>query len=486
MKSNIMNHAKAKGVAIWREASGNILEALPTPPSALAVIAEAPEPISEMLIELGYGVKPIRIGGNSEWVQQPNSIKDGLLSINIPADSAGLDVVIFVGFSNHVHSLTLFEQAYEVLADNGLLILCGGKKVSTPLRLPLWLDYLVAAGARGGFALESSTDVDSGFMRVFRKVDPPRWRLSHVKRKDVEEIGTLFHTVFGQKLSFDLWEWKYGDGRGNAVVVRKNGNIVAHYGGMYRDILIEGKKDWAFQICDVMVHPKERGVLTRQGPFFLAAASCAEMYGPLGYGFPNRRAMQVAEKMGLYTEAGRMVEVRWSRGAAHPRLGTRLLRIGKHASESEVCLINDLWAQMAASLKNAVLGVRDWTYLSQRYLTHPHHEYEVIVIVGRFSRRAIGAFVLKRHDQACELMDVVAPISKLTTIIDQARRITAQWGLPYLFCWVTEQFAQGFKVADAEIHEIDIAVPTSSWTKSEKAEGLKGKWWLMSGDTDFL
>lgn len=40
--------------------------------------------------------------------------------------------------------------------------------------------------------------------------------------------------------------------------------------------------------------------MTRKGPFLLTAATSAEIYGPLGFGFPNARAMLVAGKMGLY------------------------------------------------------------------------------------------------------------------------------------------------------------------------------------------
>jgi hypothetical protein len=233
-----------------------------------------------------------------------------------------------------------------------------------------------------------------------------------------------------------------------------------------------------------MVQSQERGVLTRQGPFFLMGSSWPEIYGPRGFGFPTTRAMRVAEKMGLYVEAGRLAEVRWKPASPGIRVRTQVRTVDRNAKGDRV-LVQSLWAAMANDLGQGVVGVRDWAYLERRYFTHPSNHYEVLVVSSRFSRRALGVVVLRKLEGSCELLDVIAPLANLGLILDQARRLTARWGAPYLYCWITTNYAPLFLQCEGQEEPLDISIPASSWTKNPQSELFVGKWWLMSGDTDF-
>ena len=321
-------------------------------------------------------------------------------------------------------------------------------------------------------------------MRAFRKSTPPRWQLRHLRLSDYSEVAGLFQEVFGHALSPALWAWKYGNGRGNAVLASRDGALVAHYGGMYREILLCGTPDWALGICDVMVHPNERGVMTRRGPFLLTAATSAELYGPLGFGFPNERAMLVAEKMGLYAKAGQMAEVRWEPSKPGPRLRTRVQALARDSSADQMHY-ESLWVAMAHDLRQSVVCVRDWKYLQHRYFDHPHNRYDILAVASRLTGKALGVVVLHRLEGSCELMDVIAPLDNLPLVIDQARRMVARWSLPYLYCWITAQFAPTFVACGGQEHPLNVFIPTSCWTDDPRVDRLKDKWWLMSGDTDF-
>lgn len=232
---------------------------------------------------------------------------------------------------------------------------------------------------------------------------------------------------FGHPLSRALWQWKYGDGHGNAVVAERNGRLIAHYGGMYRDVIVCGEANWAFQICDVMVHPDERGVLTRNGAFLLTAATSAEIYGPLGYGFPNGRHADLAEKVGIGKSMGTTVELRWQALPDSSFFGTRIKKIEKGNTLYQE-KIDSLWGEMASDLLNSAVGVRDWKYLSYRYFEHPEIEYEVLMVSKRFTGSPLGTIVLKRVENAVELMDIVAPLRNLKVLIQHARRMGGLWG----------------------------------------------------------
>jgi hypothetical protein len=239
-----------------------------------------------------------------------------------------------------------------------------------------------------------------------------------------------------------------------------------------------------FQICDVMVHPNERGVMTRQGPFLLTAATSAEIYGPLGFGFPNERAMQVAAKMGLYAEVGQMAEVRWAPASPGFRLRTRLQPVLRDSAVSQ-SLVAALWTAMANDLQHDVVGVRDWKFVEHRYFNHPHNQYEVLAVTSRLTGKPLGVMVLRRLEAMCELVDVIAPLANLPLLIDQARRLTGLWGLPYLYCWITKNHLSRFLATEGEEVALNVSIPTSCWTEDPRANVFKDRWWLMSGDTDF-
>ncbi|MEO7106178.1 MAG: GNAT family N-acetyltransferase, partial [Rhodoferax sp.] len=332
--------------------------------------------------------------------------------------------------------------------------------------------------------IDASMGAAGKFVRAFRKTQTPRWQLRHLRDSDYPEIAVLFEEIFGHPLSPELWAWKYSNGHGNAVLASRNGELVAHYGGMYREILMFGKPEWAYGGSDVMVHPKERGVMTRQGPFLLTAATTAELYGPVAFGFPTERAMLVAEKMGLYTKAGKMAEVRWTPSAPRPRLRTRVQALARENAEDKAVL-ESLWDAMASDLGQGVVGLRDWSYIEHRYFDHPHNHYDVLAVKSRLTGKALGVLAMRRLEDSCELLDVIAPLDNLPLVIDQARRMTALWSLPYLYCWITTNYAPTFVACDGKEQDLNVFIPTSCWTDDPRVDMLKDKWWLMSGDTDF-
>lgn len=473
-----------------------IVDLLPPAPAHVLLLGAQPEAYAVQLTALGYQVAPQSLDAPQTspqaFAQLPTATRQsiGQVSLILPeAAAASFGAALVLGFSPHVHPLALWDQLAHWLADDAVVILMGHLPASVQPRMPKWLDYVVAIGARCGFTEQapSGRSADAGtnaFLRVFRKTAAPRWEVRHVRPGNYEEIAALFQEVFGHTLSRDLWNWKYADGHGNAVVAARNGVLIAHYGGMYRDVMLCGQPDWVFQICDVMVHPKERGVMTRQGPFLLTAATSAEIYGPLGFGFPTVRAWQVCEKMGVGNVMGQMTEVRWGPTSPRFRLRTRVQTVERGNPASQA-LVERLWTAMARDLRESVVGVRDWAFLEHRYFSHPHNQYEVLAVTSRLTGSPLGVMVLRRLEGSCELLDVIAPLANLPQLIDQARRLTGVWGIPYVYCWITKNHAQRFLDCEGKEESLNICVPNSAWTNDPRAEVFKDKWWLMSGDTDF-
>jgi hypothetical protein len=76
-------------------------------------------------------------------------------------------------------------------------------------------------------------------------------------------------------------------------------------------------------------------------------------------------------------------------------------------------------------------------------------------------------------------------LSHMPVLLDQATRLAGMWGLPYLYCWITQNYAPTFAACGGKEHVLDLLIPASCWKAPDNADLFRDRWWLMSGDTDF-
>lgn len=450
------------------------------------------------------------------------------------------DVVLFQESAQYIDPLTIYDKVFDLLAPSGSLIIIDEfalRRAEAGVEgLHLRADMLSLAGR---FGFETVCDIDLSslaaptldyLLRVttlhrerligdlaldpdcllrldesnriyrekyaagrygyglmhFRKGASPKWRLRSLQRRDLPEFFGLFEQSFGHPMTSAMWEWKYGGTDSRELCAWHEGKMAGHYGGMPRQILFFGQPRTAVQIGDVMVSSDQRGALTRSGPFFRMAATFLEQYigygKPylVGFGFPNERAMKVAEKLGLYAEVGRIVEIRWEPSSTRPALFTRLCALDAGDGPQ----VDELWRRMAGDLDHAIAGVRDWDYVQRRYLAHPHQQYQLWMVRNRFGGQPRGLMVFRHDPEGCELVDIVAPLAEIPLLIAQARRYASRSG-SRLYCRVTENFSPLFAATGGSAHDIGIRIPANVWSAGPAPEMLQNHWWLMSGDMDF-
>jgi len=393
--------------------------------------------------------------------------------------------------------LDLINVVHGLLVPDGYFVCCIARehRGGSSSRFLRRIDYFSAIAGRCGFSIVAPVpgpfDAGSGDrVLVLQKVARmPRWRLSLIDESELGNFLRLFSDSFGSELSPDLWRWKYSEGRGRAVVAKRGAALVAHYGSTLRTISYFGRPGVALQICDVMVDPRERGVMTKKGAMFMVTATYLEIHLGLqdftiAYGFPNRRHMQLGERLGLYGEVARMVEVRWPAAVSKPRIRSGV-SVFHELTAGVDHQVNRVWSQMRRDLEDAVVVVRDWEYIKYRYFSHPMRRYELFFVYHRLTRRTIGVLVLQKADGECELVDLVAPLKQLPLLVEQARRIAGGWGFSTLYCWITHHFAPHLAGSAGQVSALDVSVPTNTWVDGPAVEQLRGKWWLMSGDTEF-
>jgi len=536
-----IHHTSAREVQ--QRATDALLARLPPPPCRILEVGIGLGTTALELAQRGYTVTgispdPQQIALTQQRVKESVTLECVTLeAFSAPAES--YDVILLQESAQYIQSLALFNKAYSLLAEHGLILIADEVSLRrTPkdvASLPL-LNYTLAQAQHCGFELSEQVDLSAqaapfvdyllwviekhratlltdvlddllsvlreyqqkyrdgryGYVLLkFAKTKAPRWKITSVTPQDKDAVRALFSEVFApEQMSDAHWEWKYGQERGLGIAAWHNGKMVAHYGAIIREIHYFGQPKLAIQIADVMVSAKERSKFTRRGAFFLTAATfpeCYVGYGArtwLGYGFPNQRHLKLAQHLGLYAPVGKMSELRWASSTAKPHLWTRIRHLQPQQRHKNKIIINTLWKKMASCLQQALVGVRDWDYVQHRYLLHPHKQYELLLVSRRFSGEALGVVVIHRQNETCRIMDFIGDLKHLPEVIKQVRRMAEIGGMQQVILWITENFVTAFP--KAEQHDLDIQIPHSIWCQGVPPEEIEGHWWLMSGDTDFL
>ncbi len=306
----------------------------------------------------------------------------------------------------------------------------------------------------------------------------------------------LFERIFHKPMSEQFWRWKYRADCGHALGVWQGDELVAHYGGVGADIVMDGQAKRAVQIVDVMVDTSVRNAVRRTSPFFLSTSKFLERFigyqQPylLGYGFPSHRHLQLAEHLKLYAAVGEMSELSFAaapaatlRGIFHKWEQLTTQNIEKHEGE-----LNALWQQMQQSLPRAIIVRKDAARLRYRYLDHPEQQYELWLLRKQLTREVVAVVVLKREAARVLVMDVVGVLSELPTTLHLTARLAwKRWKLP-LALWLSTAHVKTMDLPArlAQVTPLPICTPANIWTEGPPPDELKDRWWLMAGDTDFL
>lgn len=483
-------------------------------------------------------------------------------------DAGCFDVIILQNSFRYFTPVLVFAAAMHLLAPGGQLIIFDEFTVDIdeqrlPRELPV-LDYAMAEAARNGLKLSQQEDLSDGviaFMTDFcarlerqapalihdHVLSDAAWaellsalqdelvamqqgRRTHqllqydmtvydpekiserpliipAEIKSTAEYASLFESCFDTPFCPDLWQWKYGGGRGASVAAYKGDRVVAHYGGMVRSIEYFGRPERGIQIGDVMVLPTERGFFSRNGLFFKTAAAMLEQnigYSAsnlLGFGFPNIKAMHVAQRLKLYEKTDDLVSL-----TLKPLTDMDEQRVDSALSVESVLpveykdwisidddFIDRVWGRMKDSLKDAIVGVRDANYVRFRYQQRPGMKYHLLVVDEH--GKTPGLVVYRQHGEQEMALDVIAAADDVVAVLTAAMQHVGNHGRNLhegevsgreMFFWLTRGQYQCLHEDRFLVSDTAIQIPCNAWSHGPDCETLKGAWWLTAGDTDFL
>lgn len=347
-------------------------------------------------------------------------------------------------------------------------------------RLP---DCTASAALLRRFGLERCPDNGNALVK-FRQ---PTWRTAWFAPESMDAALSLFQAAFNKPMDARMWQWKYQGQAKRGIGVWREQKLVAFFGWAPRHVLFFGAPMSAVQCCDVMTDPEERGMLSREGPFFSATLTFAECAlsrregHRLAFGFPSYRHFLLGQRLGVYFELDKLLELRWQCAPGPASLRYRIRPW--QGTNTEARQLESCWREMAASLAEFVLPVRDPDFLHYRYRQHPLFLYDCLLVSHRWVPTAIGLVVLRRHDDWVELIDVVADRKHLATLVSAARRFTARIGKRELRGWIAAGCAGLLASPDCETVDTGITIPLAR--DPALADVSRGRWFLMAGDSDF-
>ncbi|KKO12845.1 SAM-dependent methyltransferase [Pseudohongiella sp.] len=450
------------------------------------------------------------------------------------------DVLVLQNSARYLSPLTVFAHARRLLKAGGQLLILeeftGDDSVQAPEPLPV-LSHVLHMAGRAGFELTQHHDVSSSVARWLEHCLPlfdqhlvalaqrtglstdqllalrqsmaddlakcQRGRYIHALlafRMDAcdvtllpaelmpaERFQVLFERSFDTGFDASLWHWKYGDGRGHSVVACKRGEAVAHYGGISRDILYFGRPARALQICDVMVLPQHRSFYSKRSLFFITAATMLELHAGntaehlLGFGFPNIKAMHVAQRLGLYGKTDELLALSYPADGEPAAGAWTVAQAGPEVDSGG--LTDALWQRMAPAFADDIIGIRDAAYLHYRYAQRPGLDYHVLVLTHPSGSHAIA--VTRDHGEHRLIMDVVASADDLPQVLIALSQHGHDTGRPMVL-WLSAGQLHRVRTASLHVEPTGIHIPCNAWTQGPAAETLQGKWWLTAGDMDFM
>lgn len=320
--------------------------------------------------------------------------------------------------------------------------------------------------------------------------------LRNVTPADQTDVLALHQQVFGGSVDAAWFAWKYVQGGGEGVGLWHKGQMIAHCGGVPRNIWHTGELQSDLQIGDVMVAPEWRGILTRRGPFFHVSKRLYDTRLGVGrpfhagFGFPSARHLQLAVKAGLLRHSGVMTGLHWGAGSPDKGLSRWRWRVSTLRPESPDfdAAVNCAWERMRTKTKTVVVGERDAAYVRWRYVLRPAHDHVFLQLRRPWQRRPVGIAVLARVSagQPAHWLDWLGPPALLVQACAMCRTETTHMGAAGMTAWASQSVLQMLSNTgiESQTEVAHIGVPTTSAVAADLVAELD--WWFMGGDTDFL
>jgi hypothetical protein len=304
--------------------------------------------------------------------------------------------------------------------------------------------------------------------------------------EDGDEVGIvkLFKEIFGREMTIEEWRWKYKQSyphkNYSSVAVHKDMGIIGHYGGMCFPLIYKGRPARGLAICDVMIHPRFRGIKTLRELSYLVPYEAVKDGLIIGYGFPNKDTLlKPALRLGIYEMVEDVLE-----GNKEVKLHNDLTRYRYKLFPLDYSDtgIDRLWESCKNNFPLSV--VRDRRYLTWRYKNHPHFTYEIWGFKKRAGRSYHGLTVLRKEGNRAFLMDFLYTEGMFDALIKKLENYLYTSGIRTLILWTPPFMEKSLVELGFSTQRAITSIPRTTHEKTLTKEQIAGQFFYTMGDTD--
>ncbi len=404
-------------------------------------------------------------------------------------ETSTYDRLIIKGVPKDFFAVTVFPQACMLMKPGSTLELWT-REETDPLRI--FSRYQTVA-FNYGFELQApAKDISGSRIFSFRYVkdEQSNTDICYKAPYGYETLSrTLFQKVFGHAISAEYWSWKYPSTVENQTLVGiADGQLVAHYGVMSRQLKIDGQLITTAQVGDVMVDPDCRGGLGKSIFTMMAKHTMKQMspneeqaYGRnaycIGFGFPHGRKMKLAARMALYQDRGALNEVLIKPASSEPVPSFDCVEFTSLDPHFRSCW-EAAWEAMQTTTEGICLINRDWQYLLSRYWYHPAKNYQ-------YCRIDDSILVFQLESKA--RLRILDYLGTLDGFISAVRKLLIQFkrneAIGWIIQWQMEKFQND---PDIELINNSASLAVLFTENGQYSKYSDFPWWVTMGDTDFM
>jgi hypothetical protein len=303
-----------------------------------------------------------------------------------------------------------------------------------------------------------------------------------------DEVGItrLFKEVFGREMSIEEWRWKYVRNSSrkvySSVAVHKDMGIVGHYGGICFPLVYKGRPAHGLAICDVMIHPRFRGIKTLRRLSYLVPHEAVKDGIIMGYGFPNKSTLlKPALSLGIYEHVEDVVEGNKETNSYNDSIRFMFKFFPIDYSDIR---IDQLWEACKTNLSLAVVRNRD--YLKWRYQRHPFFQYELWGLKTRLGHKLRGFTVLRREAERMLVIDFLCMSDMMEPLFHKIENFSFVCGKKNLTLWFPGYLQDILTGLGFSIKPSGTCIPRTTHESTLTKDEMAGVFFYTMGDTDFL
>lgn len=266
------------------------------------------------------------------------------------------------------------------------------------------------------------------------------------RQEDKKLVTELWESAFKQKLSPDVWDWKFHENYFSPKIIlclTDTGKPVAMYAGISYVGNWQGREITMGQIVDTMAHPEYRKKISgRKSLLLLTAEYFFEVYGgshanDLMYGFPGKRILKLG---GMFLNYQQVAE-----GGTYFKAAVSHLKRSFWPASGKVVqqkknsnIFDEIWDNLEKYYPLAIK--RNRAFFEWRFFAHPTNSYYIFTY-SDVKGKSLASLVISFERELATIVDIISVdnFRVINKLINVATRNFLNSGIEFIQIWLPKK-----------------------------------------------